>query len=87
VVTDWKGVSRTYTYTVSDNNGIRSVTVTLGIQRIRFGAVVAFIDVNQRMRAGVIRGPGKLMLGPASNRRGEAGTSGAIRVKIVPVDG
>lgn len=85
-VTDWKGVSRTYTYTVSDDNGIRTVTVVLGLQRIRYGAVLAFTDPNRRMRAGIIRGPGKLWLGPATERRGETGTSGTMRVKIVPVD-
>lgn len=86
LVTDWKGVRRLYTYTISDDNGVRSVTISLGLQGILYGAVVAFTDVNNRMRAGIIRGPGKLMLGPASNRRGEAGTAGTMRVKIVPVD-
>lgn len=86
VVTDWKGVRRLYTYTISDDNGVRRVTISLGLQGILYGAVVAFTDINNRMRAGIIRGPGKLMLGPASNRKGEVGTSGIMRVKIVPVD-
>jgi hypothetical protein len=86
VVTGWKGVMRLYTFTVNDSNGIRSMTVSLGVQGILYGAVVAFTDVNKRKLAGIIKGPGKLWLGPASNRKGETGTSGTIRVKIVPVD-
>jgi hypothetical protein len=86
VVTGWKGVPRLYKFTVNDSNGIRSMTVMLGVQGILYGAVVAFTDVNKRKLAGNISGPGKLWLGPASNRKGETGTSGTIRVKIVPVD-
>lgn len=83
--TDWKGVYRLYTYIANDDNGPRSVTVSLGVQRIRYGAVLAFTDINKRMRAGLVRGPGKLWLGPSSDHRGEKTTSGSIRVKIVPV--
>jgi hypothetical protein len=83
LVTDWKGVR--HSLTLTRNDGTIS-TVTLGMQGILYGAVVAFTDPNKRKLAGIIKGPGKLWLGPASDRTGESEASGTIRVKIVPVD-
>ncbi len=86
-VTDWKGVRRSYTYTTTDDTGFtHKLTVGLGVQNFLYGAVLMWTDVNHKRLAGVISGPGKIWIGPSSTHQGEVTTSGAIRVKLVPVE-
>ena len=85
-VTDWHGAQRSYTFTDTVNGVPRRLTLALGVQGFLYGAVLAWTDLNHRMRPGIVHGPGKLWVGPSSDHKGETTTSGAIRFKIVPAE-
>lgn len=60
--------------------------VTLGVNGLPYGSLLMWFDPNEKSAAGVITGPGKLWLGPSTDRTAESEASGAIRVKIIPVE-
>jgi hypothetical protein len=88
VTPDWKGVERTVSILINDpqNGGTRTLIHRCGAQGHLYGAMLMWTDVNRKLRAGVITGPGKVFFGPSSDRMGEKSVTGALRVKIVAVD-
>ncbi len=87
LVTDWHGTEHIVNLILSGNtNGPSRVAVDLGLQGHPYGAVLMWVDPNHKLVAGIIAGPGRLMLGPASGHQSENGTSGSIRIKLVPLE-
>lgn len=58
----------------------------MGIANQPYGALLAWLDTGEKQLAGVVTGPGRLWVGPGTDRSWEADSGGSIRVKLIPVD-
>lgn len=92
VVCTWQGQPTSVVLRSTNNGGqggnrsVRARTVVLGLDGMPYGSLLMWLNPNEKQAAGIIAGPGKLWLGPSSDRTDESEVTGAIRVKIVPVD-